>query len=240
MTKYLSVPNWEKFQHYKDRNPPWIKLNTDTFTEYDFGCLQDASKLLAICIWTLASRYRDPKLGVVPADLEYIKKQCNLGNGVKLEHLQELVNKGFLIDASNALASCKQSASPETETETETYIDNTRAREDEKFEEFWSAYGKIGSKERSKQKFNKAIKEGVSYEEIIKGLERYQSQCRANKLEQKYVQHANTWLNNKGWQDDYPIYDKPEETLKESIRTYANQPQKLDPWELQGSQGADG
>jgi len=23
----LRVKNWGKFQHYKDRNPPWIKLH---------------------------------------------------------------------------------------------------------------------------------------------------------------------------------------------------------------------
>ena len=41
----LKIKDWDKFQHYKDRNPPWIKLSTDTFQNYDFSRLQDASKL---------------------------------------------------------------------------------------------------------------------------------------------------------------------------------------------------
>ena len=117
---YLKVKNWETFQHYKDRNPPWIKLASDTFQNYEFSCLQDASKLLAICIWTLASRYKDIKLGLVPYDLEYIKSQCGLGELVQEEHLNELIYQGFISDASEMLADCKHDASPETERETET------------------------------------------------------------------------------------------------------------------------
>lgn len=113
----LFVRGWTKFQHYKDRNPPWIKLATDTFQNYEFSCLPDASKLLAICIWTLAARSKD---GSFPADFEYIKRQCNLGPTVCRENLQVLVNKGFVEDRSNLLASCKQSAIPEGEKEGET------------------------------------------------------------------------------------------------------------------------
>ena len=53
---YLRVNNWKKFQHYKDRNPPWIKLHRDLLRDYDFICLQDASKMQLILIWLLASQ----------------------------------------------------------------------------------------------------------------------------------------------------------------------------------------
>lgn len=112
----LRVRNWKHFQHYKDRCPPWIKLATDTFQNYEFSRLSDASKLLAICIWTLASRSRD---GDVPNDFEYLKGVGCLGSMVKADHLKELISAGFLEVASNALADCTQSACSETETETE-------------------------------------------------------------------------------------------------------------------------
>lgn len=108
----MKVKNWDKFQHYKDRNPPWIKLATDLFQNYDFSCLQDASKLLAVCIWTVASRTKD---GSFPNDFDYLKRQCNLGNMVKLEHYKELISKGYFILDSDTLAGCTQSATPETE-----------------------------------------------------------------------------------------------------------------------------
>lgn len=113
------VKNWDIFQHYKDRSPPWIKLSTSLFQDYDFGCLQDASKLLAVCIWTIASRSSD---GSIPDDFPYIHRQCNLGPTVTIENFNELISKGFItaeVPASKVLASRKQNACLETEAETE-------------------------------------------------------------------------------------------------------------------------
>jgi len=108
--KYLKVKDWEQFQHYKDRNPPWIKLSRDLLRDYNFQCLQDASKLQLMLIWLLASQM-DNK---IPADEEFIKNQI----GVKGEFcLKELIDKGYLVDDSGMLAGCKQSAMLETETE---------------------------------------------------------------------------------------------------------------------------
>lgn len=114
--RVLRVKNWQRYQHYKDRCPPWIKLATDTFQNYDFSRLTDASKLLAICIWTLASR---SKAGEIPDDFEYLKAQGCLGPIVKPEHLKELIAQGFLEVASETLADCEQTACSETEGETE-------------------------------------------------------------------------------------------------------------------------
>jgi hypothetical protein len=33
--RYLRVKNWSEFQHYKDRNPPWIKLHR-TLLDHDY------------------------------------------------------------------------------------------------------------------------------------------------------------------------------------------------------------
>lgn len=108
--KYLRVNNWESFQHYKDRNPPWIKLHRDLLRDYEFNCLQDASKLQLMLIWLLASQM-DNK---IPADVVFIKSQLGIKGEVCLK---ELINKGFLVDDSGMLADCKQSAIVETETE---------------------------------------------------------------------------------------------------------------------------
>lgn len=122
MTRSFRVRNWDKFQHYKNRNPPWIKLHTSLLENYEFASLQDASKLLAMCIWLLAAR-SDNK---IPADPDWIKSKCNLKSK---PDLSPLFDAGFIEwiqelplpeqDASNVLADGKQSATSETETETE-------------------------------------------------------------------------------------------------------------------------
>ncbi len=111
--EYISVKNWQKFQHYRDRSPPWIKLHRELLRDYSFMCLQDASKLQLMLLWLLASQL-DNK---IPADMDYIKHQIGVKGNVCLK---ELIDKGFVIDASNTLAERKQSAIGETETETET------------------------------------------------------------------------------------------------------------------------
>lgn len=112
------VRNWDKFQHYKDRNPPWIKLHTELLDNYDFSRLQDASKLLALCIWLLAARSDNE----IPADPEWIQRRCNLKTKPDLEPLfsanfiewiQPLTESEQ--NASNTLAGCKQDACSETE-----------------------------------------------------------------------------------------------------------------------------
>jgi hypothetical protein len=110
---HLSVKNWEQFQHYKDRSPPWIKLHRDLLRDYDFACLQDASKLHLVLMWLLASQL-DNK---IPNDAAWITHQLGLSEPVKLK---PLLDKGFIFmvqDASKTLADCKQSAIGETETE---------------------------------------------------------------------------------------------------------------------------
>ncbi len=116
--RYLNVVNWEKYQHYKDRNPPWIKLHQSLLDNYDFQCLQDASKLHLILIWVLASRHNNR----IPFDEPWLSQKMGLQKTLKL---QPLIDAGFLVFDSTPLADCEQSAMPE-ERRGET--DSARAR----------------------------------------------------------------------------------------------------------------
>ena len=115
--KYFSVKNWEKHQHYKDRNPPWIKLHKDLLHDYEFTCLQDASKLQLILIWVLASQMENK----IPLDTKWLKHALHLDCEVDLKALSD---GGFIDVDSVVLAACKQSAMPETEAEAETEAEN--------------------------------------------------------------------------------------------------------------------
>ena len=115
---WISVVGWAEHQHYKDRNPPWIKLHTKLLDNYEWARLQDASKLHLMGIWLLAARHENR----IPADPEWIARRISATEPVDL---QALVDGGFISvegslaqDASTALAKC----SPETEAETETEL----------------------------------------------------------------------------------------------------------------------
>ena len=106
------VKNWRQFQHYSDRNPPWIKLHFAMLSSSDWVMLDDASRVLAIACMLIASRND----GEVPDNPDYIKRVAYLN---KTPNFKPLIDCGFLECASG----CKQmlaTARPETETETET------------------------------------------------------------------------------------------------------------------------
>jgi hypothetical protein len=123
----FSVKDFDKFQHYKDRTPPWIKLYNALLDDYAFARLQDASKAHLIAIWLVASRH-DNK---IPYDAEWIGSRINATEPVDLGALIEV---GFIElnqplrstaqDASGAIAERAQTARPEREGETEGETDS--------------------------------------------------------------------------------------------------------------------
>lgn len=111
---YFTVKNLAHYQHYKERRPPWVKLHRSVLESYDFGCLQDASKWLAVGMILLASECDNQ----VPDDIAWIKRRLQMTSE---PDVQALVNAGFIrhVGASTALASCKQNLTPEVEAEAE-------------------------------------------------------------------------------------------------------------------------
>jgi hypothetical protein len=117
--QYLRVKNWEKFQHYKHRNPPWIKFHAELLANYDFSRLQDASKAHLVLIWLLASQTNNK----IPNDPKWIQERIG---SEKKPNTKLLIEQGFLDvvadckqDASDALASCISQKSREEESREE-------------------------------------------------------------------------------------------------------------------------
>ena len=124
MTQFIRIINWERMQHYKDRNPPWIKLHFSLLASEDWVSLDDASRVLAIACMLIASRNE----GVVPDNPAYLKRVAYLNRS---PNFKPLVECGFLESASD----CKQmlaDARPETEERQrqirETEESRTRSR----------------------------------------------------------------------------------------------------------------
>lgn len=110
--------NWEKFQHYKDRCPPWIKFHRDLLNDRAFMLLPTASKALAPLLWLLASESKSPQ-GDFDASTEELEFRLRMTPKEIESGLKALISKGFFVPADNVLADRKQPAIPEGETETE-------------------------------------------------------------------------------------------------------------------------
>ena len=116
----LRVKNWRQFQHYRDRNPPWIKLHFSMLSSADWVTLDDASRVLAIACMLIASR-SEGQIDGSEAGLAYLKRVAYLN---KTPSLKSLIDCGFLEPASG----CKQMLA-DARPETETYTKETEREE---------------------------------------------------------------------------------------------------------------
>tara|TARA_R110000764_G_scaffold57488_2_gene125148 strand:+ start:18088 stop:18720 length:633 start_codon:yes stop_codon:yes gene_type:complete len=126
MKTMFSVKNWSEFQHYKDRNPPWIKLHNHLLDDYEFEMLGDAAKGHLLCIWMLASRTKNE----MPLDDKWITKKIGASTKVNLE---ALINAGFLIvehDASTPLHNETQLATTSVPSEEKSRGEAEKSRVD--------------------------------------------------------------------------------------------------------------
>jgi hypothetical protein len=110
----MQIRNWKKFQHFKDRKPPWVKLYRDILDDLDWHELDaTASKVLIMC-WLIASE-DDGRLPPVKTLAFRLRMSENQTNDClnKLSHWLEQ-------DDISVISDRYQSDSLETETETET------------------------------------------------------------------------------------------------------------------------
>ena len=106
----LVPKNWDTFQHYRDRCPPWIKLHRDLLNDRAFITLPTASKALAPMMWLLASESRD---GAFDASVEELEFRLRMPAKEIEAGIKALLEKGFFLDASTMLAPSLHDAIPE-------------------------------------------------------------------------------------------------------------------------------
>jgi hypothetical protein len=82
----ITIPNWDRFQHYKKKAPSWIKLYRDTLGDYQimFGLTPDERWVL-VGLWMLAAETGN----AIPRDCGYLstRLQAQVTDGV-IEKLQ--------------------------------------------------------------------------------------------------------------------------------------------------------
>ena len=150
MKSGIKIKGWEKFQHYKNRKPPWIKLYRDLIDDMEFYALSgDAAKTLVL-LWVIASEADGylPDIKVLAFRLRIDDKKCKK----LLSELNHYIDSGML-------ANCMQDATPERERETETEKSKSKSKDKSAFapfvflssEEFSKLVDKFGTDEQAKR-----------------------------------------------------------------------------------------
>jgi hypothetical protein len=198
----LTPKNWTSFQHYKDREPSWIKLHKGLLTNYEFICLPVASKALAPMLWLLASEYKD---GIIDASLDKIAFRLSMSRGDLASALTPLIDNGFF-DASETLAECKQDACLEKEIQEENIGKRERQKETREvallfdpteFATFWDEWPNKVGKPAAVKALAAARKRGVPFDVIMDGARRY---IRDKPPDRPWLNPA-TFLNQNRWED---------------------------------------
>jgi len=110
----MRIKNWSKFQHFKDRRPPWVKLYRDILDDIQWHELDPLAAKVLVMLWLIASeddgRIPDSKTLAFRLRLPESKTKEII---IKLSHWLDqsdidLISTGYQDDL------------PETERETET------------------------------------------------------------------------------------------------------------------------
>ena len=116
----MRIKNWTKFQHFKDRRPPWVKLYRDILDDLEWHELDPLAAKVLVMLWLIASendgRIPDNKTLAFRLRLTELKTKEII---IKLSHWLEH-------DDINAISEQYQSDRPERETETETKKETKR------------------------------------------------------------------------------------------------------------------
>jgi hypothetical protein len=225
----LTAKNWDQFQHYKNRQPPWIKLHRDVINSFAWARLQTASKALAPCLWMLASESMD---GIVNADIKELAWKFGMTENEVRDGIDGLVKAEFfaLEDAPNIYICSNiyteervrerdrvrgQSAlAPRLQDASTVLAPEPRGKRagasDPHFEDFWAAYPRKVGKGAAGRAWAKAMR--------VTTAEAVGAALRAAKWpdDPQYIPHPATWLNQGRWDDEetpLTIKERPEETL---------------------------
>jgi hypothetical protein len=113
----MQIKNWKKFQHFKDRKPPWVKLYRDLLDDIEWFELDPKAAKVLIMLWLIASEDEGniPPVKQLAFRLRMSEKETEVCIS-KLSH--------WLEQGDNEVISTRyQDDAPETERETETEIE---------------------------------------------------------------------------------------------------------------------
>lgn len=125
MAVVIVIKGWEEYQHYKDRDPPWVKLHRKMLTSVTWMHGTNLTRIIQIASILLAPRYKNQ----IPCDPETLRRAGGIDGTDReiLDGIAYLVEHDFLDiqevaetakrDAFNLLAKCSSEKEAEAEEE---------------------------------------------------------------------------------------------------------------------------
>ena len=87
----IEIPRWDAFQHYKTRDPSWIKVYTRLMSDQNFTNLTFGQRGLLLSLWLEYAR------GAQTLPEKRMKLSRAVGGTVRDESLKALDDAGFIV-----------------------------------------------------------------------------------------------------------------------------------------------
>jgi hypothetical protein len=185
----IRIKNWSKFQHFKDRSPPWVKLYRDLLDDREWHQLEPRAAKVLVMLWLLASEYDGnlPELG----DLSFRLRMSERDVVDVLGKLSHWMERGD--DAS--ISGGYHGDAPERETEKRREEAERRARD---FKTFYAAYPKKKAPADAEKAFAKV---DAPIEVLLKAIGEQKRSADWLKEGGRYIPYPATWLNQRQWEN---------------------------------------
>lgn len=215
--QFLKVRNFEKYQHYKDRHPVWIKLYRDLWSDQKFSRMSEFDRYCLISLFMVASQNQN----CIPLDEPWLKGELRTTKRLPISTLIDLgwlewteQNASALLEISEQNASKTLSTRADMRANQETETETDKDKEKKKplaiaspvppkytveFEVFWGQSTQRGSKLKASIQFKRfsgmepAIQAGMTR---WRASEQWQDETKQP--------HISTWLARRGWEEIVP------------------------------------
>ena len=85
------------------------------------------------------------------------------------------------------------------------------------FDELWALYPRKDGKKDAIRHYQRARKNGTTFEQVKAGILNYCEYLKREKVEQRFIMMGSTWFNGEHWNDEYKSNREP--TLKDYAKT---------------------
>ena len=156
----------------------------------------------------------------------YAKPGAGAGAGTGVEDIHTCAPDGARehidqsddsVEASNGVTATSESGNDGVEAEEVTATQEDKPsksgprspfkskRQEQLFDEFWELYPKKRSKGQAEKTWVKLKPDEQLFAAIVSGLERAKTSAEWQRNGGQYIPHPSTWLNAKGWEDEYDL-----------------------------------
>ena len=206
--QYLRIKNYEQYQHYKDRNPPWIKLYRAILNDYELRSIPLASRLAYVFCLIIASETDNR----IPND--YVFLSARFGFEINESVLTPLIDTGFLLASGARRLLARHATSSSLLCLSDSSLHSLPPKSDlksnghaEEFEQFWRAYPKKVGKKKAQLAWKKAG-DRPEIAQVIRRIEESKRTDQWTKDNGQFIPHPSTWINEGRW-DDEPTQTPP-------------------------------